>query len=119
MWKNSAMWGRLQMTIWGMRISSWILKATKIHSEYVVIMALPLQQWLHESTFMLPYKYIACLVYDSHIRHVNIPYILEFNPHPNLIRTSFRRFLKRKKKVSSRFQSAPFVQPLLAYKADW
>jgi hypothetical protein len=22
MWKNSAMWGRLQMTIWGMRISS-------------------------------------------------------------------------------------------------
>ena len=33
-----------------------------------------------------------------------IPYILESNPHPNLIRTSFCRFLKRKKKkVSSRF----------------
>ena len=27
-----------------------------------------------------------------------IPYILESNPHPNLIRTSFCRFLKRKKK---------------------
>ena len=26
------------------------------------------------------------------------PYILESNPHPNLIRTSFCRFLKRKKK---------------------
>ena len=30
-------------------------------------------------------------------RH-DIPYILESNPHPNLIRTSFCRFLKRKKK---------------------
>jgi hypothetical protein len=36
----------------------------------------------------------------------------------NLIRTSFCRFLK-KKKVSSRFQSAPFLQLPLAYKADW
>jgi len=26
-----------------------------------------------------------------------LPYILESNPHPNLIRTSFCRFLKRKK----------------------
>ena len=29
----------------------------------------------------------------------NLPYILECNPHPNLIRTSFCRFLKRKKKL--------------------
>ena len=28
-----------------------------------------------------------------------LPYILESNPHPNLIRTSTRRFLKRKKKL--------------------
>jgi len=28
-----------------------------------------------------------------------IPYILESNPHPNLIRTSFCQFLKRKKKL--------------------
>ena len=28
---------------------------------------------------------------------IYIPYILESNPHPNLIRTSFCRFLKRKK----------------------
>jgi len=35
----------------------------------------------------------------------------------NPIRTNFCRFLKRKK-VSSRFQSAPFLQPPLAYKAD-
>jgi len=31
------------------------------------------------------------------IQYFNIPYILEANPHPNLIRTSFCRFLKRKK----------------------
>jgi len=36
----------------------------------------------------------------------------------NLIRTSFCRFLTRKNKVSSRFQSAPFLQPPLAYKLD-
>ena len=29
---------------------------------------------------------------------LKIPHILESNPHPNLIRTSFCRFLKRKKK---------------------
>ena len=28
----------------------------------------------------------------------DVPCILESNPHPNLIRTSFCRFLKRKKK---------------------
>jgi hypothetical protein len=30
---------------------------------------------------------------------VRLPYILESNPHPNLIRTSFCRFLKRKNKL--------------------
>jgi hypothetical protein len=57
-----------------MRIACWIPKAKNTKSEYsyVVIMALPLQQWLHEIASILPYKYIACLVYDSHIQHVNI-----------------------------------------------
>jgi len=36
----------------------------------------------------------------------------------NLIRTSFCRFLKWKK-VSLQIWSAPFLQPSLAYKADW
>jgi len=30
----------------------------------------------------------------SKYKSVNVPYILESNPHPNLIRTSFCRFLK-------------------------
>ena len=28
-----------------------------------------LQQCLHEIPSMLPYKYIACPIYDSHIQH--------------------------------------------------
>jgi len=34
------------MTIWRMRISCWIPKATDTHSEYVVHLAVPLQQGL-------------------------------------------------------------------------
>jgi hypothetical protein len=34
--------------IWGMRFASWIHKATDIHSEYVIIIAFPLQRWSHE-----------------------------------------------------------------------
>jgi len=35
--------GRPQMTIWRMRISCWIPKATNKRSEYVIIIAFPLQ----------------------------------------------------------------------------
>jgi hypothetical protein len=33
-----------------MRISGWIPKATDRHSEYVILIALPLQHWLHAVT---------------------------------------------------------------------
>jgi len=38
---------RLWMAIWRMRIACWILKATSTHSGYVILIAFPLQQWLH------------------------------------------------------------------------
>jgi hypothetical protein len=47
------------MKIWIMRMSCWIPKA---HSFYVIVIALPLQQWLHECASVLPYTYIACPV---------------------------------------------------------
>ena len=72
MWKISAERGRLQRTIWRMRISCWMTKAKIIHSEYVVLTDFQLQQWLHESASVLPFKFIPCPVYDSHIQHVNI-----------------------------------------------
>jgi hypothetical protein len=50
-----------QMTIWHMRTACWITKATNAHSEYVILFALPLQQWLRERASMLLY-YTACLV---------------------------------------------------------
>jgi hypothetical protein len=62
MWKNVVERGRPQMTIWCMRIAWWIPKATDTHSEYVIIIAFPLQQWLNEGASMLRYAYIACLV---------------------------------------------------------
>jgi len=48
-WKNIVEPVRPQMTIWRMCIACWIPKATDTHSEYVILIALPLQQCLHES----------------------------------------------------------------------
>ena len=64
--------GRPQMTIWRMRIACWLLKAT--HTRYVIRIALPLQQWLHERAAMLRYTHIACLArinYDESKKHRN------------------------------------------------
>jgi len=46
-----------------MRIVCCITKATETHSEYIIVIALPLQNWLHERASVLRYTYIACLVY--------------------------------------------------------
>ena len=44
-----------------MRIARWIPKATDTHSEYVILIAFPLQQWLQERESMLRYIYIVYL----------------------------------------------------------
>ena len=49
-------------TIWRMRIAYWVTKATNTHSEYVILIAFPLQQWLCERASMLRYTYIDCRV---------------------------------------------------------
>ena len=41
----------------------WIIKATNTHSEYIIPIVFPLQQWLYERASMLRYTYIACLAY--------------------------------------------------------
>jgi hypothetical protein len=48
------------MTIWSVRIACWIPKATNTHSGCVLLIAFPLQQWLHERVSMLRYTYSAC-----------------------------------------------------------
>jgi hypothetical protein len=45
-----------------MRIACWVSKPTNTHSEYVILIAFPQQQWLHERASILRYTYIACLV---------------------------------------------------------
>jgi hypothetical protein len=54
-WKNMVEWCRPQVTIWRMRIACWIPKATDTHSEYVIVIAFPLLQWLHERASLLRY----------------------------------------------------------------
>ena len=61
MLKNVVEVGRTQMTIWRMRIACWILKATNTHSEYVIYIAFPLQQWLHERPSVLRYSILRFL----------------------------------------------------------
>jgi hypothetical protein len=50
------------MTIWRMRIAGWIPKATNTHSKYVIIIAFPLQERLHEHGPMKRQQHTACLV---------------------------------------------------------
>jgi hypothetical protein len=61
-WKNNVEPGRPQMTIWCMHIACWVTKATDTHSQYVTLIAFPLQQWLHICASVLCYMYSACLV---------------------------------------------------------
>ena len=48
MWKNMIERGRPQMTMRRMRDASCVPKATNTHSQYVIYVAFPLQQPLHE-----------------------------------------------------------------------
>ena len=55
-WKNIVERCGPPMTIWRMRIACWIPKATKTHSEHVILVAFPQQQWLHEHASTLRYR---------------------------------------------------------------
>jgi len=50
-----------QMTIWRMRITCWITKATDTHSEYVIRIAFQLQSWLRERASLLRYTSVCQL----------------------------------------------------------
>ena len=51
-----------QTTIWRVRIPYWMTKATNTHSEYVTLIAFPLQQWLHERNSVLRYSTLPILL---------------------------------------------------------
>jgi hypothetical protein len=52
--------------VWCMRFACWIPKATDTHSEYVILIAFPTQQWLHKCASMLHSMNIAHLVIAKH-----------------------------------------------------
>jgi len=53
--KNIVDGGRPQMTIWLSHVACWIPETTDTHSEYVIAIVFPLQQWLHEGKSLLCY----------------------------------------------------------------
>jgi hypothetical protein len=65
-WENIAQPGRSPMTTWRMRIVCSIPDATNTHSECVIIIACPYQQWLHEHISMLHFTNTTSHPGDSH-----------------------------------------------------
>jgi len=59
MWENMEEPDGPQGRIWRMRIAWWITMATNTHSEYTILIAFPLQQWLRERTSILHYAYLV------------------------------------------------------------
>jgi len=60
---------RPQMKIWCMRIACWKTTATNTHSQYVILIAFPLQERLRERASILHYKYTARLLTSSDDKH--------------------------------------------------
>jgi hypothetical protein len=53
MWKNIIERDRPQITVWRVPIACWTTKSIDTYSEYVILIAFPQQQWLHERASML------------------------------------------------------------------
>jgi hypothetical protein len=77
MWKNTVELDRPQMTIWCMRNSCWIPKATNTHSEYTTLIAFP----LHNGHTNAPQSYVIrtlpVLLSKHNILMATASYILE------------------------------------------
>jgi hypothetical protein len=67
LWDNVEKYGRARQAtddnkLPRMRFAWWITKTTDTHSEYVILIAFPHQQWLRESASLLRYMYMAFLL---------------------------------------------------------
>ena len=60
MWKSIVEPGRPQMTKWLLHIACWITEATDRHSKYVIHIAFPLKQWLHERARYYVKRALSC-----------------------------------------------------------
>ena len=75
MWQNFVEPDRPQMTIWCKRISCCVIKATNTHSQYVILIAFPLQQLLHDRAWMLRHTYSAACTASNPISETHIQYL--------------------------------------------
>jgi len=84
MWWNIVEPARSRMALRRMRIACWVLKATSTHSKYVILLAFPLQERLHERASLWCYTCIVCLyvclfeVLFSFLYILNVDYMLVF-----------------------------------------
>ena len=62
MWKYMAVLESSRITMRRMRITCWMHNATYTNSEHIILIAFPLQRWLHERASLLTYTHITCLV---------------------------------------------------------
>jgi len=79
MWENIVHPGRPRMKIRRISFACWVNRATDTNSEYVIVIALPVQQWLHESASILCFTYVACL---ANLSKSSAPTLSP--PNPNL-----------------------------------
>jgi hypothetical protein len=94
-----------------MRITSCITKATDIHPEYVILIAFPRQQRLHECASKVRYKYIACLASFpfSDVRvMVENNYLLLLLPFSQRLKWRDRQYGEENDKEFFGSTSAPF-----------
>ena len=65
MWENIVEPGRPNFKIRRMRIACWIPKTTNTHSEYVIILPFPLQEWLYERASILRAQLVLFPLYSK------------------------------------------------------
>jgi len=64
-WKNVVDPDRLQMAVRRIRFACWITKGTNTHSEYVILIAFPLQKWFEELASDVALTYLDSLVVST------------------------------------------------------
>jgi hypothetical protein len=62
MWKNIVEPDKIRMIIRRLRFACQLPKVTNTQSEYVILIAFPLQQWLHECHSVLRYRILFVLL---------------------------------------------------------
>ena len=87
------------------RIACWKPKGTNTHSEYVILIAFPLQQWLHECALILIYTTIPFLLITKTIEFI---FSSRFYTNVHFIyKIQFRKITRKKLTAPKRVMKFP------------